>query len=118
LLGLSIPTPFPGSVLYDIAKRRGIINEQIIDRFATKKLGEGYVGNYPVFTSEKISRDYLFSLMREINRKFYITPKIFLRRLREDVTSLERLKQDFFDLVSLILKGVSSRKPYIAKGSK
>lgn len=54
LLGLLIPTPFPGSRLYEIAKQRGIINEQIIDKFALKQLGEGYVRNYPFYRFDKV----------------------------------------------------------------
>jgi len=115
LLGLSIPTPFPGSKLYEIAKQQGIISEEIIDRFARKELGEGYVGNYPVFVSEKLSQEYVFSLMREINRKFYINFRTFWRRFREDIVSVSRLRQDFLDLISLILRGISLRKPYTKK---
>lgn len=113
LLGVAIPTPFPGSALYEIAKERGVVSQEIIDRFARKELGEGYSGVYPVLTSEKVSREYVFSLMREINRKFYLTWRMFWRRFTEDVTSISRLRQDFLDLVSLIAKGMSSRKPYL-----
>jgi len=116
LLGLSIPTPFPGSKLYEIAKRRGIINEEIIDKFARKELGEGYVGNYPVFVSEKVSREYVYALMREINRKFYINSKTLFKKLEEDFLSPKKLSIDVKDLFALILKGVSSRKPYVSKG--
>lgn len=115
LVGLSIPTPFPGSKLYEIAKKRGIINENIIDMFARKELGEGYVGNYPVLTSEKVSREYIFKLMKEINRKFYLNWRMFLRRFKEDIKSFPKLKRDFLDLISLLKRGVSSRKPYIEK---
>lgn len=115
LLGLSIPTPFPGSKLYNIAKQRGIINEEIIDKFARKELGMGYVGNYPVFVSEKVSREYVYALMREINRKFYINFKTIFNKLKEDFLSPKKMYIDIKDLFSLILEGVSSRKPYIKK---
>ena len=115
LLGLSIPTPFPGSELYEIAKRRSIINEGIIDKFARKELGEGYVGNYPVFVSEKVSREYVYALMREINRKFYINFRTLFKKLKEDFLSPKKLYIDVKDLFALILKGVSSRKPYVSK---
>lgn len=115
LLGLSIPIPFPGSKLYEIAKEKGIVNEEMIDKFANKELGEGYVGNYPVFVSEMLSEDYIFSKMKEINRKFYVNIKVFWSRLCHDIISPLRLKQDFLDLLSLVLKGISSRKPYIKK---
>lgn len=115
LLGLSLPTPFPGSELYSIAESRGIINKKIIDDFAEKKLGVGYTGNYPVFISEKLSPEGVFSQMKEINQKFYFRRQVFTARLREDFRSPKRLKKDALDLFSLIVKGVSSRKPYVQK---
>lgn len=114
LVGLSIPTPFPGSRLYEIAKEKGIVSQEVIDRFARKELGEGYVGNYPIYISDKVTRDYIFRLMQEINRKFYLNWRTFYRRLKEDITSFPRLKQDLLDLIALVKKGVSTRKPYVA----
>lgn len=120
LLGLSIPTPFPGSRLYEIAKQRGIINEAIIDKFARKELGEGYSGNYPVYVPENLDKDFVFSFMKSVNRKFYLNPGFFIKRIWEDILCLRRLKQDAADFFSLIFNGISSRKPYLtkSKGSK
>lgn len=115
LLGLSIPTPFPGSKLYEIAEEKGIVNEKILDKFAKKELGEGYVGNYPVFVSEQITKEYLFDLMKSINRKFYINFHTFWNRFKNDIFSFSKICRDAKDLFSLILKGVSSRKPYLHK---
>jgi len=112
LLGLSIPTPFPGSKLYEIAESKGIINKNIIDQFARKELGVGYSGIYPVFVPVNLSKNYLYGQMKEINRKFYLNLKTVLRRLKQDINSFEQLKKDAKDLFSLIIKGVSSRKPY------
>lgn len=112
MVGVSIPTPFPGSKLYEIAKNDGVIDEKIIDKFANKELGEGYKGNYPVYISKLISKEYLYNLMREINRKFYLTPKMFGQRLLEDIISFSRLRQDFIDLIFLLFRGISSRKAY------
>ena len=113
LLGLSIPTPFPGSKLYKIAEKKGIINKNIIDQFARKQLGIGYSGVYPVFVPEKLNKDYLYKQMKEINRKFYLNLKTFIQHLYTDINSWEKIKKDAKDLLSLILKGVSSRKPYL-----
>lgn len=118
LLGLSIPTPFPGSRLYEIAEKKGIVNEQIIDQFAHKELGEGYVGNYPVLISEHLTKEYLFEVMKEINRKFYINFHTFCNRIKEDIFSFKKIKQDAIDLFFLATKGVSSRKPYLDKSSE
>jgi len=118
LLGLSIPTPFPGSELYNIACQRGIISDSIIDAFAEKKLGEGYVGNYPVFVPQTMTKEYLYSYMRKINRKFYINFKTFWKQFRQDITSFKKIKRDALDLFSLILRGISSRKSYISNSKK
>jgi len=115
ILGLSIPTPFPGSQLYEIAVKNGIISEKTIDAFANKELGEGYSGVYPVFVPQDVTKEELYAFMKNINRKFYLNFHTFLVHLKEDITSLERLKKDFSDLLSLIMKGVSARKPYINK---
>lgn len=117
-LGLSIPIPFPGSPLYNIAQKEKIISKKIIDQFAFKKIGEGYTGIYPIFIPTGSSKSYIYSQLKEINRKFYLKPKIFFRKFYRDITSFTRLKNDFVDFLSLILKGVSSRKPYIIKRQK
>ncbi len=120
IMGLSIPTPFPGSRLYQIAKEKGIINEGIIDSFARKELGEGYSGNYPVYVSEKLDKDFVFSFMKSLNRRFYFSPAFFIKRMWEDIVCLRRLRQDAGDFFSLMFRGMSSRKPYLIKsrGSK
>ena len=118
VLGLSIPIPFPGSPLYDIAKKDKIVSKVIIDKFAFKKLGEGYSGIYPIYTPKHFNKDFIHSQLKEINRKFYLKPKIALRKIKEDFTSPTRIKSDFKDLFSLIFRGMSSRKPYIVQKQK
>lgn len=118
ILGLSIPIPFPGSPLYDIAKKDKVISKQIIDKFALKKLGEGYSGIYPVYTPKDSSKEFIYSQLKEINRKFYLRPKMAFRKIKEDFSSPQKIKSDFKDLFSLIFKGISSRKPYIVQHQK
>jgi radical SAM superfamily enzyme YgiQ (UPF0313 family) len=118
ILGLSIPTPFPGSRLFEIAVKEGIINEKIIDAFTNKELGEGYSGVYPVFIPKGMTKEELYNFMKKINRKFYLNFQTFWIRFKEDITSLERLKKDLLDLLSLITRGVSTRKPYVKKSKK
>jgi len=118
LVGLSIPTPFPGSVLYEISEKKGIISKDIIDAFAEKKLGEGYVGNFPVYIPDGIEREYLFETMKDINRKFYVNFRTFCTTLSKDIFSPRNLKKDAADLISLVLNGVSTRKPYKNKKYK
>jgi radical SAM superfamily enzyme YgiQ (UPF0313 family) len=112
LVGVSIPTPFPSSELYDISEKIGLINRNIIDAFAEKKLGEGYVGNFPIYVPDGIEKEYLFNVMKDINRKFYINFKTFCKSCKKDFFSPKNLKKDAVDLMSLLINGVSSRKPY------
>lgn len=114
-LGLSIPTPFPGSSLYDIALKEGIISPIIIDDFSFKKLGQGYSGVYPVYIPKQIGRDYLYNFLKEVNRKFYLNIHTFVNRLLNDFLNPKQLINDVNDFVSLIKNGVSSRKPYVKK---
>jgi len=115
ILGLSIPTPFPGSALYNIALKDGIISPQIIDDFSIQKLGIGYSGIYPVYIPKQISEEYLYSFLKQINRKFYLNTKTIIDRLLKDLFSIKQLKNDLKDFISLIINGVSSRKPYVKK---
>ena len=115
VLGLSLPLPFPGSELWEIAKRDGIINEEIIDRFSKKKMGEGYAGVYPVYISKTLDPEFVYAQMKEINRKFYVNFKTFISRMKQDIFSPRMILIDAKDLLSLITKGMSSRKPYRRK---
>ncbi|HPT65909.1 MAG TPA: radical SAM protein [Candidatus Woesebacteria bacterium] len=115
ILGLSIPTPFPGSALYDISLKEGIISPKIIDNFSQKKLGVGYSGIYPVYIPKQLGREYLYGFLKQVNRKFYLNAKTIFNRLLKDLISPKQLKNDFKDFISLIINGVSSRKPYIKK---
>lgn len=118
ILGLSIPIPFPGSPLYDIAKKEKIISKEIIDKFAFKKLGEGYSGIYPVYSAKNSNKEFVYSKLKEINRRFYLKPKMAIRKIKEDFSSPQKIANDFKDLFSLIFRGMSSRKPYIIQKQK
>ncbi len=115
ILGLSIPTPFPGSALYNIALKEKIISPKIIDDFSYKKLGEGYSGIYPVYIPKQISRDYLYEFLKQVNRKFYLNFRTLFNHLIKDILSIRQLTSDLKDFISLIINGVSTRKPYIKK---
>jgi radical SAM superfamily enzyme YgiQ (UPF0313 family) len=115
ILGLSIPTPFPGSDLYDIAKKEGIVDESVVDQFANKELGEGYAGVYPVYQSPSLSLEFVYREYKDINRKFYLNFKTFWKKIKEDLTSFDKLRNDAKDMVSLVIQGVSSRRPYRQK---
>ena len=112
LLGLSIPTPFPGTELFQIAQERGIISEKVIDDFAERKLGQGYAGVYPICFSKNLTTEFIFDKLREINLKFYFQPRIIWQRIKQDFFSWRNLKLDFLNLAAVIMNGAPVRKPY------
>ncbi len=117
----SISSPRPGHAdlagadLYEIAEKEGVIDSEKIIQFAEKKLGQGYAGNYPVYVSRSLTKEYVYQQMQAINRRFYLNPIFILKRLKKDMLSFKKLKRDILDMISLLLTGVSRRKPYIIK---
>ena len=109
ILGLSIPLPFPGSTLYQIAQKEGIISPKIIDAFTAGKLGLGYANIYPQYHPPDLSLSYLHQKMRQINRHFYLRPRTVFANLN---TIISRPQKSLIDLFSLIKYGMSGRKPY------
>jgi len=112
VLGVSIPTPFPGSSLYKIAEEEGIISTQIIDDFAEKRNGEGYAGNYPVYIDQCLSADLVYEKRKKVIRQFYMQPRIICSMLRNHLTSFSGLRKLISDGWSVLLRGSSVRQPY------
>lgn len=115
MVGISLPTPFPGSKLYEIAEKEGVINKNIIDKFALKKMGEGYAGNYPVYVNKGLDKEKVFALRREILRRFYLRPRFIFKKFSEDISSWRLIKKDIQDALGVVFKGSSSRQPYQEK---
>ncbi len=118
ILGVSIPTPFPGSPLYEMAVGDEIISTQVVDQFANKELGEGYAGNYPVYISSNLSPKAVFEKRKEIIRSFYLRPRIMLAFLRENIGSVQGVKKLVLDGLSVVFRGSSVRQPYRYKPKK
>lgn len=112
VIGLSLPTPFPGSKLYTLAQEDGVINIEKIYAFANKQIKEGYIGNYPVYLSKNINSEYILSEMKKINRQFFFRPRIIWQKLIEDIGSWSKLKFDIKNLWALVANGVPVRKIY------
>ena len=111
-ISLGALLPFPGTEMYEMAKRAGVIDDRTLDRWANKEMGEGYGGAFPVFIPEGVDRDEVFSQMRTINRKFYLNFKTFWYRLRRDLTSWNDLKLDVKQFISILTRGGSSIRPF------
>ena len=78
----SIATPYPGTELYQIAKRNGLL--------LTNDWSE-YTAARPVMKMRKLSSEELLKIYREAYMKFYLSLKILLRNLKGYVPYVLRL---------------------------
>lgn len=111
-ISVTIPTPFPGSRLFEIARSEGIVSDDIIDRFARKELGEGFWGVYPVYVSRDLRIDDVVEEMQSIYRRFYLDPRRVTSVLREQFTSMDDVRMGVRYLYSLLTRGASYQRNY------
>ncbi|MBN1335268.1 MAG: radical SAM protein [Deltaproteobacteria bacterium] len=108
---ISLPLPFPGSGMYERAKRAGVIDEDFLDRFARKALGAGITGVYPLYL-ESLDHETVSRAMRRLYRRFYLRPEVALDWIRRDLASPRVLVQDLRSGLHLLARGTSCRKPF------
>lgn len=118
LIGVSIATPFPGSILWNYAVKENIINYKFIDDFALGKQGKGYAGVYPVYAPKTLDLDWLYRQRKSIMRRFYLRPQKIIKAIKNDLLSWNNLKRDLKEGISVLIKGSSDRAPYQKKLKK
>jgi len=111
IIGIHLTLPLPGSPLFNIAQEEGLISGDIVDRFATKELGEGFRGVWPVYIPNGLSLDELHRARRIGYYKFYFRPKYIMRRMLSDLKSWQQLKTDARAAINLLLHGRSGLSP-------
>lgn len=111
-VAISVPIPFPGSPLYDMAERDGIIDRAAIDRFARKEMGEGCTGVYPLYIRD-LERDYVLGRMKRMFWRFYLRPGVAWGILRRDLAHAGQLREDLRSLWHLLTRGGSRRRPFV-----
>lgn len=112
MIGVSIATPFPGSLLWQYALKEGIIDSKFIDKFALGKLGLGYSGVYPIYLPKTLNRDWVYLQRKKIFRRFYLRPKYIVHRIFHDIRSFDNLKTNIIEGFSVLIRGSSLRAPY------
>ncbi|MBN1335269.1 MAG: radical SAM protein [Deltaproteobacteria bacterium] len=111
-VAVSLPIPFPGSALYAMAERDGVIDTDTLDRFARKELGWGVTGVYPLYTPGH-DREALLRRMKRIFRRFYLRPTRFLDFLRRDLDQPRLLVEDIRSTLYLLRRGGSRKRPFV-----
>lgn len=110
-IAISMPLPFPGSLLWERARREGVVSEEIVDQFARQELGEGCVGVYPLYLAH-LDRETVSRAMRDTYRRFYLRASTCLDILARDLLVPAALVQDLKSAFHLLRRGVSCRKPF------
>jgi len=108
IIGVHITLPLPGSILFKEAINEGVIDRNIIDDFIRGKFGDGFKDSWPYYLPRGLSIDDLKKARRNAYKKFYFRPSYILKRLRKDIFSLERLKNNLKQGWSLLRYGRST----------
>ncbi|MBN2055922.1 cobalamin-dependent protein [bacterium] len=94
----SLATPYPGTVLYDIAKRQGLVDDRDWSRFSSMA---GFTDYDPVFAPEGRSAAELKQLQMKATREFYLRPRQIMYLIR-NIHSFKDMKMYFYAAQSLL----------------
>jgi len=94
----SIPTPFPGTELYDLYLKDKSNRPVDWENFTYASLGKKTV---PLFESEELKQADLQSWVRRAYREFYLRPSYLWQRLRQ-IRSVGDLRVDFRGFFMLV----------------
>jgi len=104
IIGVFITMPLPGSPLFDRAIQEGVIDKDVIDRYINGEYGQGYQGCWPYYVPKGLNASQLIAHRNLAYRKFYYRFSYILRRVKQDCSSLTKLKRDFKEGLSLFIK--------------
>jgi radical SAM superfamily enzyme YgiQ (UPF0313 family) len=104
IIGIFITMPLPGSPLFDRAISEGVIDKDVIDKYVRGEYGQGYQGCWPYYVPKGLTKEELIQYRNLAYRKFYYRFSYVLRRIRQDCTSIIKLKRDIKEGLSLFLK--------------
>lgn len=95
----SLATPYPGTVLYDIANKQGLLS----DDWSHFSSMAGFAEYDPVFVPEGRDPKEMAQLQKQAMREFYMRPRQVLNLLR-NVTSWKDIRMLYYGARSLLLK--------------
>lgn len=79
-VGVHVTIPLPGSEIFELAKKEGLIPKDIIDRYASGQMGEGFIGNWPIYVPRGLTQEYLYQAQKRAYRQFYLRPRWLWQR--------------------------------------
>lgn len=100
IIGVHVTTPYPGSDLFKLAVVEGYIEENVYDKYTRGILDY----NLPVYLPKGVSLSEIKTIQKEIYRKFYFRPGFIISRLKQDIFSFRKLKEDAQMAMRLFMK--------------
>lgn len=92
-IGVHLTIPFPGSELFEIGIKEKKYPKNLVDLYATGKLGE-FMEKWPFYIPSGMTKDYLIKAKKRAYRKFYLSFPWILRRLRLWLKNKQEFKHD------------------------
>lgn len=96
----NIVTPYPGTPLFKLAEQKNWLKTRDWSKYESTM--------YPVYESDSISRDVVWSMFNKAYREYYIRPKYIFSRIAK-LRSLSDIGRDFNSFIGL-LKMLSDSK--------
>lgn len=81
IIGIHITIPMPGSRIYEYAVENKLIPKDIIDQYASGKLGRRWRNGFPLFVPEGVSLETLVKFKKLTYLYFYLSLRWWWRRL-------------------------------------
>jgi len=107
MIGVHLTLPLPGSLLWEEEVKKDPRFSRVIDRYIKGELGEGFRHNWPKYIPSGLTLEDLTAARNLAQRRFYLRPSYVLYRLKKDFTSVENLKKDIIEALSLVRFGRS-----------
>lgn len=109
VIGVFLVMPLPGSPLFDQAIEEGSIDKDTIDKFIKGEYGQGYEGCWPYYIPKGLTLSELINARDLAFRKFYFRFSYIMKRIIRDCMSWVKIKRDFREGFSLLIKKRSVR---------
>ena len=107
IIGVHLTKPMPGAKIFYQGIREGVIEKDIIDRYARGELGEGFVEKWPVYVPPGMTRKKLINAKKKAILLFYIRPKWIVKNAKRYLLNRQILWFDFKKAISILIRGQS-----------
>jgi len=94
IVGIHITVPLPGAEIFNYAVQNKMIPADIIDRYASGRMGKGFRGVWPLFIPAGFTLKDLVDIKRKTYTGFYLNPMWWARRVRTWFIIPRKFKED------------------------